>query len=219
MQAIPGVPKLEEGLNPATWMLQISTPGMESNLGVDFNEKYRNSKLFQCVALTSAPLQFGRSFVRRHQPNLQLECAATVHNLQDCCSLNVQRMICGAVSCVRLLPVVVAGSLCLLPLFRRNEELIEKLSVPPKDAQPLHFDTEYPQGYFAQFNQCLWKFWLSYWRNAPCAPSFCSHPLPVTHVASVSPVYCSLSSLAVDVGVAMRKRIVTSKMLMLSVWL
>jgi hypothetical protein len=51
---------------------------------------------------------------------------------------------------------------------RHNEELIEKLSVPKKDAQPLHFDSEYPQGYVSQFNQCLWKFWLSYWRDAPC---------------------------------------------------
>lgn len=48
-QNIPGVPKLEEGLNPATWMLQISTPGMEANLGTDFNEQYRNSRLYQCV--------------------------------------------------------------------------------------------------------------------------------------------------------------------------
>lgn len=53
-------------------------------------------------------------------------------------------------------------------LYRRNEQLIEKLAVPPKDAEPLHFDTEYPQGYLSQFNQCLWKFLLSYWRDAPC---------------------------------------------------
>lgn len=56
----------------------------------------------------------------------------------------------------------------LFVLCRHNEELIEKLSVPKKDAQPLHFDSEYPQGYISQFNQCLWKFWLSYWRDAPC---------------------------------------------------
>ena len=48
-QNIPGVPKLEEGLNPATWMLQISTPGMEANLNTDFNEQYRNSRLYQCA--------------------------------------------------------------------------------------------------------------------------------------------------------------------------
>lgn len=51
-QNISGVPKLEEGLNPATWMLQISTPGMEANLNTDFNEQYRNSRLYQCTSLS-----------------------------------------------------------------------------------------------------------------------------------------------------------------------
>ena len=42
-QAIPGVPRLREGLNPATWMLQISTPGMEKMIGVDFAVVYKGS--------------------------------------------------------------------------------------------------------------------------------------------------------------------------------
>ena len=47
-QSIEGVPPLAEGLNPATWMLQISTPGMESNLGLDFAKEYQNSSLHRC---------------------------------------------------------------------------------------------------------------------------------------------------------------------------
>ena len=47
-KAVPGVPDLQEGLNPATWMLQVSTPGMESTLGVDFAEIYQHSDLFRC---------------------------------------------------------------------------------------------------------------------------------------------------------------------------
>ena len=43
------MPALEEGLNPATWMLQVSTPGMESTIGVDFSQIYRDSSLYQCV--------------------------------------------------------------------------------------------------------------------------------------------------------------------------
>ena len=46
MQAIEGVPRLTEGLNPATWMLQVSTPGMEANIGVNFADIYKNSGLF-----------------------------------------------------------------------------------------------------------------------------------------------------------------------------
>ena len=49
-KAVPGVPDLQEGLNPATWMLQVSTPGMESTLRVDYAEVYRQSDLFRCYA-------------------------------------------------------------------------------------------------------------------------------------------------------------------------
>jgi len=48
---------------------------------------------------------------------------------------------------------------------RRNEELIEKLSVPPEGQEPLHFTTKFPQNYATQFKMIFWKFWMSYWRN------------------------------------------------------
>ncbi|KAL0051690.1 hypothetical protein WJX82_000289 [Trebouxia sp. C0006] len=43
--AVPGVPAIEGELNPATWMLEITTPGMEYQLGVDFAQVYRESNL------------------------------------------------------------------------------------------------------------------------------------------------------------------------------
>lgn len=48
-QAIPGVPKIEDGYNPATWMLDISTPAAEHQIGVDFAEIYSLSSLYQSV--------------------------------------------------------------------------------------------------------------------------------------------------------------------------
>ena len=47
VQGIKGVPALEKGLNPATWMLQVSTPGMESTIRVDFGQIYRDSSLYE----------------------------------------------------------------------------------------------------------------------------------------------------------------------------
>ncbi|KAL9150125.1 hypothetical protein ABFS82_12G149200 [Erythranthe guttata] len=44
---IPGVPKIDHGYNPATWMLDVSTPSAESQLGVDFADIYANSSLYQ----------------------------------------------------------------------------------------------------------------------------------------------------------------------------
>ena len=51
LQALPGVPKLKEGLNPATWMLQISTPGMEKSIGIDFADAYKQSEVFRYSCL------------------------------------------------------------------------------------------------------------------------------------------------------------------------
>ncbi|KAJ4765893.1 ABC transporter [Rhynchospora pubera] len=46
-EAIPGVPKIKDGYNPAAWMLEVTSPLMEHQLGVDFADYYRKSKLFK----------------------------------------------------------------------------------------------------------------------------------------------------------------------------
>lgn len=45
-EAVPGVPKIKEGYNPATWMLEVSSTDMEKQLQVDFAEIYQNSAVF-----------------------------------------------------------------------------------------------------------------------------------------------------------------------------
>ncbi|XP_022864351.1 ABC transporter G family member 39-like isoform X1 [Olea europaea var. sylvestris] len=45
--AIPGVPKIRDGYNPATWMLEISTPAVEGQLGVNFADIFASSSLYQ----------------------------------------------------------------------------------------------------------------------------------------------------------------------------
>ncbi|MCO5595653.1 hypothetical protein L7F22_049698 [Adiantum nelumboides] len=46
-ESIAGVPKLKEGYNPATWVLEITSPSSESRLAVDFADIYESSSLFQ----------------------------------------------------------------------------------------------------------------------------------------------------------------------------
>ncbi|PHT31502.1 Pleiotropic drug resistance protein 2 [Capsicum baccatum] len=46
-QSIPGVPEIKEGYNPATWMLDISAPAVETQLQVDFADIYANSDLYR----------------------------------------------------------------------------------------------------------------------------------------------------------------------------
>lgn len=58
MKSIDGVSKIKDGYNPATWMLEITTPAQEVALGVDFTELYKNSDLyrfepgFNCFSVT-----------------------------------------------------------------------------------------------------------------------------------------------------------------------
>lgn len=47
MQAVPGVPKITDGYNPATWMLEISTPSIEARLQVDFADIFTKSDLYK----------------------------------------------------------------------------------------------------------------------------------------------------------------------------
>lgn len=46
-KAIPGVTKIKEGYNPATWMLEVTSTAVEAQLGVDFAEIYANSDLYR----------------------------------------------------------------------------------------------------------------------------------------------------------------------------
>lgn len=46
-EAVPGVTKIKDGYNPATWMLEVSAPSVEAELDLDFAELYANSSLYQ----------------------------------------------------------------------------------------------------------------------------------------------------------------------------
>ncbi|KAG4909211.1 hypothetical protein JHK87_055327 [Glycine soja] len=51
MGAIQGVPKIKEGYNPATWMLEVTSAGIEASLKVNFTNVYRNSELYRLDSL------------------------------------------------------------------------------------------------------------------------------------------------------------------------
>ncbi|KAL4355453.1 hypothetical protein GQ457_06G030900 [Hibiscus cannabinus] len=46
-ESIPGVPKIKENHNPATWMLEVTSPSVESHLGIDFAHIYKESYLYK----------------------------------------------------------------------------------------------------------------------------------------------------------------------------
>ncbi|KAB1202047.1 Pleiotropic drug resistance protein 3 [Morella rubra] len=46
-EGIPGVPKIRDNYNPSTWMIEVTSPSAETELGVDFAQKYRESTLYE----------------------------------------------------------------------------------------------------------------------------------------------------------------------------
>ncbi|VAI12357.1 unnamed protein product [Triticum turgidum subsp. durum] len=93
-EAIPGVEKITEGYNPATWMLEVSSPSAEARLNINFADIYANSDL-----------------------------------------------------------------------YRKNQELIKELSVPPPGYEDLSFPTKYSQNFYNQCVANFWKQYKSYWKN------------------------------------------------------
>ncbi|KAM2654151.1 hypothetical protein EV2_025694 [Malus domestica] len=46
-EAVPGVAKIKEKYNPATWMLEVSSTSTEVRLGMDFAQYYKSAALYQ----------------------------------------------------------------------------------------------------------------------------------------------------------------------------
>lgn len=47
MKGINGVPKVKDGYNPATWMLEITSAAQEEALGVNFTDVYKKSEPYK----------------------------------------------------------------------------------------------------------------------------------------------------------------------------
>ncbi|KAK7385522.1 hypothetical protein VNO78_31244 [Psophocarpus tetragonolobus] len=56
-QGIRGIPPIPRGYNPATWVLEVTTPATEERIDADFAEIYKNSGQYRGVE--SSILQFG----------------------------------------------------------------------------------------------------------------------------------------------------------------
>ncbi|KAH0469909.1 hypothetical protein IEQ34_001467 [Dendrobium chrysotoxum] len=46
-ERIPGIPKIKDNYNPATWMLEVTSTATAENLGIDFVQIYKESTLYQ----------------------------------------------------------------------------------------------------------------------------------------------------------------------------
>ncbi|KAK2996819.1 hypothetical protein RJ639_026085 [Escallonia herrerae] len=82
-EAIPGVPKIKDGYNPATWMLEVNSAAAEVQLNVDFAEIYANSDLCRHnqelikELSTPAPNSKDLYFPTQYSQSFLTQCKAT----------------------------------------------------------------------------------------------------------------------------------------------
>ncbi|KAK6236047.1 hypothetical protein SCA6_011384 [Theobroma cacao] len=81
-EEINGIPKIKDGYNPATWMLEITSAAQEEVLGVNFTDIYKNSELYRRnKALikehsTPAPGSQDLHFQTRYSQPFHIQCMA-----------------------------------------------------------------------------------------------------------------------------------------------
>nr|XP_051204058.1 ABC transporter G family member 48-like isoform X1 [Lolium perenne] len=81
-EAIPGIAKITEGYNPATWMLEVSSPLAEARLEINFAEIYANSGLYrenqELIKELSVPTPGYEdlSFPTKYSQNFYNQCVA-----------------------------------------------------------------------------------------------------------------------------------------------
>ncbi|KAJ1685330.1 hypothetical protein LUZ63_016720 [Rhynchospora breviuscula] len=81
-ESIPGISKIKDGYNPATWMLEVSTMAQEAALGINFTDIYHNSELYRknkaLIAELSTPPPGARDlrFPTRYSQSFLTQCLA-----------------------------------------------------------------------------------------------------------------------------------------------
>ncbi|CAN1169187.1 Pleiotropic drug resistance protein 1 [Linum perenne] len=81
-EAIEGVPKIKDGYNPATWMLEVTSAAQEDTLNVNFTDIYKNSELYRrnkdLIKELSTPVPGSNDvyFPRKYSQSFFTQCLA-----------------------------------------------------------------------------------------------------------------------------------------------
>ncbi|OMO80597.1 ABC-2 type transporter [Corchorus olitorius] len=86
-EEIKGIPKIKDGYNPATWMLEITSAAQEEIIGINFTHIYKNSELYRrnkalIKELSSpAPGSNDLHFRTRYSQPFVVQCLASLWKL------------------------------------------------------------------------------------------------------------------------------------------
>ncbi|PPD98815.1 hypothetical protein GOBAR_DD04152 [Gossypium barbadense] len=81
-EEINGIPKIKDGYNPATWMLEVTSGAQEEAIGVNFTNIYKNSELYRRNKALAKELSNGAPgskdlyFQTRYSQSLLTQCIA-----------------------------------------------------------------------------------------------------------------------------------------------
>lgn len=81
-EAIPGIPKIEDGQNPATWMLEVTAPQIEAQLNINLAETFAKSPAYQrnqeliLELSTPAPGSKDLNFPTEYSQSFSSQCKA-----------------------------------------------------------------------------------------------------------------------------------------------
>ncbi|XP_021277326.1 pleiotropic drug resistance protein 1-like isoform X14 [Herrania umbratica] len=81
-EEITGIPRIKDGYNPATWMLEVTSAAQEETIGVNFTNIYKNSELYRrnkaLVKELSSPAPGSKDlyFLTRYSQSLITQCMA-----------------------------------------------------------------------------------------------------------------------------------------------
>ena len=184
------MPKIEEGINPATYALQVPAScgrrvktcilPVEMHLLVHYicATTFANSQ----VTNRSKERDLDKDFADVYEQSDLHRCASQYspetpssglqdrkarggwHVLQPCSAkaLHPQRCIASWQPPSDLSVTVLSH--CLLGGCRRALQMVEELSKPKEGSKPIHFDSLYAKGLLAQFKVLLWRNNHVYWR-------------------------------------------------------
>ncbi|CAI5933279.1 unnamed protein product [Closterium sp. NIES-65] len=176
-KAIPGVPPIQPGANPAAWMLEVTASASAERLRVDFAHLFLQSDLFRSIQAFFQLLRLTPLFsLTLFSPLPSLPCprlSLTLFSpLRSALFSPLRSSLPCAILSLALFPPLPSSLPCSLSSLPSSlpcpvlsiEALIYESSMFPKGEPDLHFPTHYPTTLLSQFATHVWKRHRMYWR-------------------------------------------------------
>ncbi|BFG38675.1 hypothetical protein CerSpe_249490 [Prunus speciosa] len=125
-EAVPGVTKIKDGYNPATWMLEVTAPAVEAQLDVDFADIYANSSLYQRnqelikELSTAAPGSKDLYFPTKYSQPFSVQCKASFWKMHWSYWRNPQY------NAIRFFMTIVIGCLFGLIFWQKGQQTTQQ---------------------------------------------------------------------------------------------